>query len=125
MNGNITSITASGLGSTYGYDWLDRLISEPVQAFTYDPNGNRTTDGAGAYSYLANSNQLTVSPQGVVSLDAAGNTTSSSGLTFGFNQAGKLTTASSGSTTIAQYGYDYLQRRVSKVAGGRRRCFPI
>jgi RHS repeat-associated protein len=122
-NGNITSITASGFGSTYGYDWLDRLISEPAQSFTYDPNGNRTTDGAGGYSYLANSNQLTVSPQGVVSLDAAGNTTSSSGLTFGFNQAGKLVTASSGGAPIGQYGYDYLQRRVSKLAGGSTTLF--
>ena len=46
-NGNITSINAT----TFGYDWLDRIVSSnSMLNFTWDANGNRQADGAGGYA---------------------------------------------------------------------------
>jgi YD repeat-containing protein len=58
---NLIGRTNAGGSFTYTYDELLRLKSEAgppkTQTFQYDPNGNRTSDGAGSYGVLTNSNR--------------------------------------------------------------------
>ena len=120
--GNILTIGGS-LGATYTYDSLDRLASETgtgiTQAFTWDANGNRLSDGAGGYSYTPNTNRETTSPQGAVVVDGAGYMTSDRGgaRTFTWSAAGDMDTATmSGATATYAYRDDHL--RASKTVGG-------
>jgi YD repeat-containing protein len=52
--GNLIERTDPTGTTTYTYDRLDRLSSESgparTQAFSHDPNGNRTADGSGAFA---------------------------------------------------------------------------
>jgi YD repeat-containing protein len=79
-NGNLTGLQSLPQVGAYQYDALDRLKQEDLTTqalttttWTYDANGNRKTQNTGSYSYLANSNRLTSTPPGAISLDAAGN----------------------------------------------------
>lgn len=119
-NGNITSINAS----TFGYDWLDRIVSSnSMLNFTWDANGNRQADGAGGYAYLPNSNRMTSYPSGAVTLDAAGNTLSANGLNFEFNQAGRLAAARSSGNLLGQYAYSFDGHRTQKTVQGSTTLF--
>lgn len=119
-NGNIQTRTLPSGTTTYGYDALDRLTSETgpakTQALTYDPNGNRLSDGTGSKTYTTNTNRLLTENGQSFTLDATGNITQARGLTFVWNQrAGQLKTVSQGSTLLATYFYDYQGRRSRKV----------
>lgn len=119
-NGNITSINAN----TYGYDWLDRITnSNSALNFIWDANGNRQGDGSGWYGYSANSNRMTSNPSGTVTLDAAGNTLAASGLTFEYNQAGRLAAARSSGTLLGQYAYSFDGHRAQKIVQGATTLF--
>lgn len=119
-NGNITSINAN----TYGYDWLDRITnSNSALNFIWDANGNRQGDGSGWYGYAANSNRMTSNPSGTVTLDATGNTLAASGLTFEYNQAGRLAAARSSGSLLGQYAYSFDGHRAQKIVQGATTLF--
>ena len=119
-NGNITSINAN----TYGYDWLDRITnSNSALNFIWDANGNRQGDGSGWYGYSANSNRMANNPSGTVTLDAAGNTLAASGLTFEYNQAGRMAAARSSGTLLGQYAYSFDGHRAQKIVQGATTLF--
>lgn len=117
--GNVATISHGGTTRNYGYDALDRLVSEPGQAFGWDGNGNRLSDASGSYSYLANSNRMSASPAGTIVLDAAGNTTTIGNRSFSYSEAGKLVQASVGSTHVGSYIFrsDALRAAKTTTAG--------
>jgi len=126
----ITGITDAGnsaLSWTYGYDALDRLNSDSKTGFaegwTYDANGNRSSEtGTNASTYANSSSSNRVSSiSGALarsySYDNAGNTLSYSGATFTYNNRGRMATASNGGVT-ATYVYNALGQRVKRTASG-------
>ena len=121
----IHSITDSGPASdslTFGYDTLDRVTSAVNPGLTinrgyaYDANGNRsaTTGPTSTETIAPTSNQvtgITGTPARTYGYDAAGNTKSYTGETFTFNQRGRMSGASAGSTA---YVYNALGQLVEK-----------
>lgn len=105
LNGNITSITSGGVAKNYGYDAIDRLLSEPGQSFGWDPNGNRTSDAGGSYTYQASTNRMTSGPAGSVGIDAAGNTTSIGARGFVYSERGRLVQATNSGVVVGSYVY--------------------
>jgi len=64
-SGNVitrTRISGNTRSTSYGYDALNRLVSEAgpaaTQGFVLDANGNRLSDGRGSKSYQPQSNRL-------------------------------------------------------------------
>jgi RHS repeat-associated protein len=115
LAGNVSSISYGGTTKTYGYDSLDRLTSEPGQAFNWDGNGNRLSDAAGSYGYQANSNRMSSSPAGTIMLDAAGNTTTIGNRSFAYSEAGKLVQASDNGTVVGTYVFRADALRAAKT----------
>ena len=83
--------------------------------FTYDGNGNRTSDDSGIYSYVSNSNRLNQTPQATITLDAAGNTLSDGVFTYNYNQDGHLSQVLSDGNVLATYTYNHLRQRTRKA----------
>jgi RHS repeat-associated protein len=88
-------------------------------AYSYDANGNRNAAPGSTYTISTTSNRLT-SVSGAInrtySYDAAGNNTGYSGLTFGYNDAGRMTGVSGGAS--ASYVHNALGQRVKKTVSG-------
>jgi RHS repeat-associated protein len=125
----ITGISDSGLSSdtwTFGYDLLDRVTSghssAKTRGYTYDANGNRlTTTGTSASTetVASNSNRLNATSGGIVrtyGYDNAGNTTSFTGDSFTFNQRGRMSSATVGSTSTT-YVYSAIGQLINKTVG--------
>jgi RHS repeat-associated protein len=110
----VGNVTVMG-GKSFGYDVMDRLVSEPTQSLSYDGNGNRLWDAAGSYGYTAASNRMATGPPGTVVLDAAGNTLQLGSQSFTYNAAGRMATATGGQA--ASYTYYADQLRASKTVG--------
>lgn len=111
----------------YGYDLLDRLSSANrtglTQGWSYDANGNRlsqTGTAASTYTMSGTSNRLN-SVSGSLSrsysYDAAGNATADGAATFGYDGAGRMTSATAGGVT-AGYAHNALGQRVRKTVNG-------
>ena len=120
-NGNLDQ-RIDGTGTTnFTYDVLDRLGNETgplqTQTFGYDGNGNRTSDGAGSYAYLTQTNKLQTALGQSISRDSAGNITGDGVYTYVYNQAGQLAQVKLGVSVVATYRYDYLGRRTQKQIG--------
>ena len=119
--GNIQQRTTPLGATTYTYDALNRLINEAgpakTQSFSYDPNGNRLSDGLGSYTYPAASNKLQTRRGAAVTTDAAGHITADgSGRNYIYNQAGRLSQVLQGTTLLATYYYNYKGQRTRKVS---------
>ncbi len=120
-NGNLIGLQSLPLVGSYSYDALDRLnldqrttTATTGSAFTYDPNGNRQTENLGTYAYLANSNRLTSTPQGAITLDAAGNTLSDGIRSYTYNNTGHLSNVAG-----ASYSYNAQRLRSRKIVGSQ------
>jgi RHS repeat-associated protein len=123
----ITDAGSSALSWSYGYDNLDRLNSASktgtTQGWTYDANGNRlseTGSAPSAYTNSAASNRVSSISGSLVrtyGYDAAGNTLSYAGITFTYNNRGRMATATNGSATAA-YTYNALGQRIKRTASG-------
>ena len=122
----ITDTSAGASNWTYGYDLLDRITSgtspSTSRGWTYDANGNRLTETGSApstYTVSATGNRIS-SITGALArtygYDAAGNTTSYSGITTTYNAAGRLKTVTNGSVTETMV-YNALRQPV-KASGG-------
>src|SRR5262249_34456591 len=125
----ITGITDTSPGASnwnYGYDNLDRLTSgtspSVTRGWTYDANGNRLTETGSApstYTIAPTSNRITGITGALARTyvyDGAGNTTGYSTVTIGYNNAGRLTTLTNGSSTESSI-YNALGQRI-EVTGG-------
>jgi len=130
-NGNITELATNIWGTlSYGYDALDRLISENAASkqgsYGYDGVGNRTQsqvteNGATAttaYQYASDSNRLTAINGQAVSTDAAGNLTQDrSSRLLGYDSQNRLATVKINGQQVAEYRYNSLGQRVAKLTG--------
>ena len=129
-NGNVLDITTVQGIHNYGYDGLDRIVSDTIPnvdaiGFYYDANGNRISDIQGAltnsYSIGSGSNRLNDVNGQVVSRDAAGNTTadispiSGGSRTFEYNNANRLFKVYAAGGLVATYTYNALGQRTRKV----------
>ncbi len=123
LNGNITSISVGGNTRAFGYDAIDRLISEPDQAFAWDGNGNRLSDASGSFTYAPASNRMTAGPAGLIGVDPAGYTTMIGSRTFGYSESGALVQASVGGTVVGTYSYRHNALRASKSTSGGTTLF--
>lgn len=121
--GNVASIAYGGVTRNYGYDMLDRLTSEPGQAYSWDSNSNRLSDTTGAYSYQASSNRMSTNPAGTVTLDVAGNTTAIGTRLFVYSDAGKLVQASVNGSSVGAYVYRSDALRAAKTTSGGTTLF--
>lgn len=121
--GNVATIAYGGATRNFGYDALDRLVSEPGQSFGWDTNNNRLSDAAGGYSYLANSNRMSTSPAGSVSLDAVGNTTTIGNRSFIYSDAGKLVQALVSGAQVGAYVYRSDALRAAKTTSNGTTLF--
>jgi RHS repeat-associated protein len=128
--GRITGYGHGGnpaLDQSFDYDALDRLTgavnNQGSRGYQYDANGNRTQLRSGAndypYSYQGGSNRLQ-SVAGPTALnygyDPAGNLTTLGGLSLIHDVRGRLSQVKSGQTVLAEYRYNGLGQRVSKVS---------
>lgn len=123
---------ASPASETYTYDPLYRLVSvkdatgNAIEAYTYNRTGDRLTKAApgtatGTYGYKNGTHWLTSIGTASRTYDANGSTTgsASAGIAwgYGYNDRGQLTVLQQSGTTIATYGYNWLEQRVSKTVG--------
>ena len=132
--GNLTQINNTGAtsGNKYLYDGLYRLTgvkdlaNNPVAAYTYDATGNRTSKTVGgvtsAYTYYPTASHWLYNVQGSTgnrSYDAAGNTTNNgNGLSFVFDNSGRMGQVLVGGVSSKVYGYDARGERVEKTHSG-------
>jgi YD repeat-containing protein len=123
-NGNRISLITSTANTVFSYDVLDRLNGVGATSLSYDPNGNRTSDNRGTYSYQASSNRLSTIPEGSLNLDPAGNTSSDGlGRTFTYANAGTLSSVSLFGTTVGTYSYDFRNLRSRKTSAAATTVF--
>jgi RHS repeat-associated protein len=119
----ITDTTNSALSWTYGYDDLDRLTSASktgtTLGYTYDANGNRLTETGSTpstFTVATNSNRLS-STSGSLSrtygYDNAGNATSFTGISFTYNNRGRMSSSTKSGVTT-NYVYNALGQLVKK-----------
>ncbi len=118
------------MNQSFGYDSMSRLASVYAQAdneaFTYDANGNRTSqvlNGASATLTPGSGNNQIVSLAGSVNTsygyDAKGNITTVSGApTFGYDAFNRLSTAPNASYYVGGEG-----QRLRKTVGGTSTYF--
>ncbi|KAA0255550.1 MAG: RHS repeat protein, partial [Acidobacteria bacterium] len=136
---NVPSQGFTNAPTAYYYDSLYQLtrtdypnaapFNGEVDSWTYDAIGNRLTDTVNgntlSYTYFKNgSNPLngqrlqsvSTAPPTTYGYDAAGNVTSRTGFTFGYDAEPRLRTIGTGLT--ASYAYDHQSRRSSKTVSG-------
>ena len=123
LNGNISAIAYGGTTKTHGYDALDRLISEPGAAMSWDANGNRLSDSAGSYSYVPGTNRVATSPAGAIGIDASGNTTMIGSRSFAYSEGGRLIQASNVGAVVGSYVYRADGLRAAKTASSATTLF--
>jgi RHS repeat-associated protein len=114
-------------GYTAGYDALDRLNSLAqtgvTSNWTYDADGNHLTQtGTSTVTTTPSTtsnrlNSISGSLVRTYAYDAAGDTLSYTGASFGFNQRGRMSSATVGSTS-ASYIYNALGQLIEKTVGG-------
>ncbi len=127
---NITAITNNNdatRNQTFTYDNIDRLLTANgiygALSYTYDGVGNRLTETVGSntdtYSYSSSSNQLqniTGTQLSTFTYDTIGNITNAGGDIITVNDANRMASISTGSTS-GSYTYNGNGERVVKVSG--------
>ena len=122
VKSNITSITVNGNARSYGYDALDRLVTEShgqdsSASYSYDLNYNRQTrmEQPGpreSYGYLDGSNRLRQS-SAVDQLESL--PTPKPDENYEYNDAGRLWRYHEGGKLVAEYIYNAMGQRTRKV----------
>jgi RHS repeat-associated protein len=109
-----TSIRRDGVTDTFGYDLNEQVTTGPGGTYTYDANGNRTGTG-----FVTNNlNEQTTFNGAGVGYDGMGNVNSSSGLSYSYDAMNRLATVKQGTTTVASFVYDGLNRKISQTING-------
>lgn len=140
--GGITGLTyGNTLSLTRGYDNQYRTSSIAVgstmnRTYNYDANGNvasfvdtdplASDENAGLYTYQQATNKLT-QIQGelnvVYGYDENGNISLANNRTFVYDLSNRLIRVEDNSVTIAEYVYNGLNQRISKILPGETRVF--
>ena len=125
--GNTSSRTINSVASSYSYDPLNRLTDvsgATTLHYAYDAVGNRTSaqdaSGTTSYSYDAGDQlQSTTGPAGTTnySYNGNGDQTGAGPWTYANNLAGRLTTASTATQSVA-YTYDGDGNRLTATTAG-------
>jgi RHS repeat-associated protein len=127
LNGNLTRKQSLPEEASYTFDALDRLTAESASdashnAFTYDANGNRTSDlnangNPRTYAYAPGTNRLTQVGNQAITTDVAGYTLSdrNGNRTYTWDGAGRLRTVTRQGTLRGTYVYNYLHQRTQKT----------
>jgi RHS repeat-associated protein len=114
----LTSKPDGGTTLNYAYDASQEVTSAPLnggaQTFGYDNNGNRTSlNGGGVYA-SNNLNQYTTFSGLPAIYDLNGNLKSYNGWTYTYDAQNRLKTVLQGTTTVATYWYDGLNRQITR-----------
>ncbi len=124
-NGNITAINNildPPKNKAHLYDALDRLTTATGSwgslGWTYDGVGNRLTEGANSYAYLANSNILNSANGLSYGYDNNGNTTAEGSRTYTYNKNQRLIRVVDAGVTKGEYTFNGNGQRVNKVVNG-------
>lgn len=123
--GQVTAEAATGLpgaNQSYSYDQLNRLTQATGKAYSYDAADNPTVLGDVIGMTYDAADQLTQSSAGSYRYDGVGERTgftptSGAASSYGYDQAGRLTAATTPAATIG-YAYDGDDLRVAKTANG-------
>jgi len=121
LNSNITNIDTNLEDNTYGYDALDRIIQDSINAnspirFSYDLNDNRQTSqsedrlNSSQISYVTGSNRISANDELVES-----NTLSFANRNLVFNDANRLYQLIEEGTLSAEYLYNDQGQRSRKT----------
>ena len=123
----VRRVDSGSVTNTFGYNARSELIEAVMgtnrYSYRYDEIGNRqvVTNNGEVWYYLVNElNQYTNIHDGVTNVpgyDADGNLTNWAGWAFTWNGENRLRQARKG-TTVVEFAYDYLGRRVRKVVNG-------
>jgi RHS repeat-associated protein len=115
----LTSFQRGTLNSTH-----NGLVGNPShsQSWTPDALGNFTSITTDSNTQTRTANQqneyTSISGSGTITYDASGNITADgSGNTFVYDAWNRLVAVKNGTTTLAAYGYDGLDRRVTETHG--------
>ena len=128
----VQRVDSGSVTNTFGYNVRSELIEAVMgtnrYSYRYDEIGNRqvVTNNGEVWYYLVNElNQYTNIHDGVTNVpgyDADGNLTNWAGWAFTWNGENRLRQARKG-TTVVEFAYDYLGRRVRKVVNGATNRF--
>jgi YD repeat-containing protein len=117
----LTTRADAGTIRSYGYDPAQQVTSAPLnagtQTFSYDNNGNRTGTNGGVYA-SNNLNQYTTFATLGATYDPKGNLKTYNGWTYTYDAQNRLTKVMQGTTTVAQYWYDGLNRQITRNLKG-------
>jgi RHS repeat-associated protein len=126
----INRLNNPSLSEQFTYDNGYRLtnykrgpVGSPViqNTYTYDPVGNRTAanlNGAATTYAVNNLNQLTGVNSTSFTFDDRGNITYDGGFYKTYDAENRLTKDSASPTSVITYGYDALNRRITKTING-------
>jgi RHS repeat-associated protein len=128
-NDDIAAITDAATGvQTLDYDADRRLTASASSAATlgwsYDANGNRLTQSSGAmtttYTLDGASNRLLTFTGGSATAygyDGDGNTIKKGSTSFSYDAFNRVSSITSGKSTVGSYTYDGFNRRITKTVG--------
>jgi large repetitive protein len=133
-NGKIDTRTRNGVLEAYGYDDVDRILTDASGAYTYDWAGNRLTSpnrpATASYDGTSPSlgdNRLLSDGYSTFAYDHDGNTTLKSSpdgdWTYQYDALGHLTSVSKNGQLVATYEYDPWGRRIWKEINGGQRTY--
>ena len=113
--GQASSRTVAGVTQNFGYSPREQLTSAGSTSFAYDAANNPVTVGGTTQTFDA-AGQLTGD-----TFDALGERTKAGAATYGYNQAGQLTSYAGANS--ATYAYNGDGTRTSKTTGGATTTF--
>ena len=108
---NVARITAGSLDYGYTRDAGGNVTN--IAGIQVPTTAGEATD----YSYNPANNQLTAAAPKAYSYDANGNMTSDGTFTFVYDTLNRLVKVENQGATVASYGYDSANRRISKTVG--------
>ncbi|MGB5051542.1 MAG: RHS repeat-associated core domain-containing protein [Caldilineaceae bacterium] len=136
--GNVTSLTdgqngtGSGQVQSFGYDWLNRLVTASTNAvgtgqynhtYEYNATGNITKNAGNPYTYGSSKpHAVTAAFGNSYAYDNNGNQTTrtigSTAYTLVYDYENRLTEVKQGTTVLASFVYDADGNRVKGTVGG-------
>ncbi|MEV6443061.1 RHS repeat-associated core domain-containing protein [Amycolatopsis sp. NPDC051716] len=120
--GQPSTQTVAGTSQSVTYTPREQLATAGSSAFGYDNADNPTTVAGTTQTFDPAGQLLTSGGTGYGSDDLGERTTAGTGTTYGYDQAGRLSTYTSGSIA-ATYAYDGTGLRVGKTVNGTTGTF--
>lgn len=109
-------------GTIYDYDFIDRLIGQGADSYSYDANGNRTghyVAGVNKSFTIAGSSSRVVTIGALpVTYDNGGNILNDGTREYVYDAAGRIKQVKVSGSVVGFYAYDGAHQRINKNAGG-------